>query len=290
MFEAMMDQSDLWKRVLEAVKELVSEANLECSPAGIQLQSMDASHISLVTLLLRSEGFKTYHCDRNVNLGINLGNMGKILKCANKDDSITLRHSANEDSLTFIVESSAKDKVSEFTMKLMEIDGESLGIPEQNYNAIVSLPSSEFTKVCRDMSNFGESVQINVSRDAVKFTTKGDFGEGSTTVRPTVAADLPGGVKKEEDGVTKTQKTAIADDATQSARSVIVQCESDVSLNFALKHLSNFTKAGALSERVKLSMAIGEPLQVEYRISNFGFMRFYLAPKVDDEEEGAAAS
>jgi proliferating cell nuclear antigen len=285
MFEAMMDQSDLWKKVLESVKELVNEANLQCSPAGIQMQAMDASHISLVTLLLRSEGFKTYNCARNVNLGINLANMSKILKCANKDDSITLRYEGT-DSLTFLVESTGQEKVSEFTMKLMEIDGDSLGIPDQNYNAVVSMPSADFTKLCRDMITFGESVQVNVTRDSVKFTAKGDFGSGSTVIKSTVGADVrQSGVKKEEP--TQDTKEGITD-ASSSSKAVLVETKKDVSLNFALKHLVNFTKAQSLSERVTLKIAGDEPLQVEYKIGNFGYMRYYLAPKVDDAE-GATA-
>ena len=51
----------------------------------------DSSHVSLVALLLRADGFDHYRCDRNISLGINLGNMGKVLKCCNNDDIVTLK-------------------------------------------------------------------------------------------------------------------------------------------------------------------------------------------------------
>ena len=290
-----MEQSDLWKRVLEPVKEVVLDANLECSPSGIQLQAMDPSHVSLVTLLLRSEGFKQYSCSRNVNLGINLSNMSKILKCANKDDSVTLRYEG-QDALTFLVESSGHEKVSEFVMRLMEIEGESLGIPEQTYSATISMGSSDFSKLCRDMMTFGESVQISVAKDHVKFTTRGDFGQGSTTVRPTIAADLTRTTVKQEQGVKQEPgaqedtKEGILPEAIQnetgpSKNAVLLSTDEEVCLNFALKNLVNFTKASGLSDRVTLRIAMNEPLQVEYKIENFGYMRFYLAPKVDDEAD-----
>lgn len=38
----------------------------------------DSSHVSLVALLLRADGFDHFRCDRNVSLGINLGSMGKV--------------------------------------------------------------------------------------------------------------------------------------------------------------------------------------------------------------------
>lgn len=289
MFEAQMDTADMWKRILDALKDIVTVGNLECSPAGIQLQAMDTSHISLVSLLLRSEGFKTYNCARNVNLGVNFVNMGKILKCANKDDSLTLRFdpSASADSLSFQVESSGQEKVSEFVMKLMEIDGESLGIPSHQYNSVVSMPSADFTKLCKDMLTFGENVQISVTADSIHFMTSGDIGTGSTTVKPTIAADLRAGVKKEDPSQVVDTKNASADVA---GKSVIMETREETSQNFALKHLVNFTKAGVLADRVKISISAEEPLQVEYRIGTFGYMRFYLAPKVEGEEDGAAAT
>lgn len=51
---------------------------------------MDSSHVSLVSLLLRYDGFSPYRCDRNINLGINIQSMTKIMKCASNDDYITL--------------------------------------------------------------------------------------------------------------------------------------------------------------------------------------------------------
>lgn len=37
------------------------------------LQAMDNSHVSLVSLTLRSDGFDKYRCDRNISMGMNLG-------------------------------------------------------------------------------------------------------------------------------------------------------------------------------------------------------------------------
>lgn len=73
MFEARLVSSATLKKVLEAVKELLNEASFDCSDVGIQLQAMDNSHVSLVSMALRSEGFDKYRCDRNLTMGINLG-------------------------------------------------------------------------------------------------------------------------------------------------------------------------------------------------------------------------
>ena len=105
MFEATLQQASLLKKILESVKDLVNDANFDCSSEGIALQSMDSSHVSLVALLLRHDGFTNYRCDRNIALGINLGSMSKILKCAGNDDSVTIKAEDEGDKVTFIFQS-----------------------------------------------------------------------------------------------------------------------------------------------------------------------------------------
>lgn len=73
MFEARLVSTQTLKRVLEAVKELLNEASFDCSDTGIQLQAMDNSHVALVSLTLRADGFDKYRCDRNLTMGMNLG-------------------------------------------------------------------------------------------------------------------------------------------------------------------------------------------------------------------------
>jgi proliferating cell nuclear antigen len=53
--------------------------------------------VSLVALLLRADGFDHYRCDRNISLGINLTSMGKVLKCCNNDDIVTLKSDDSAD-------------------------------------------------------------------------------------------------------------------------------------------------------------------------------------------------
>lgn len=72
MFEARLTQSAIFKKVLDAIKDLLNEASFDCSESGIQLQAMDNSHVSLVSLTLKSDGFDKYRCDRNLTMGMNL--------------------------------------------------------------------------------------------------------------------------------------------------------------------------------------------------------------------------
>lgn len=49
------------------------------------------------------------------------------------------------------------DRISDFELKLMDIDSEQLGIPETDYSAVVRMPANEFQRICKDLSNIGDT-------------------------------------------------------------------------------------------------------------------------------------
>eukprot|EP01112_Ceratiomyxa_fruticulosa_P014430 TRINITY_DN412_c0_g1_i2.p1 TRINITY_DN412_c0_g1~~TRINITY_DN412_c0_g1_i2.p1 ORF type:complete len:265 (-),score=54.29 TRINITY_DN412_c0_g1_i2:101-895(-) len=260
MFEAQLDQASLLKKILESVRDLVEQANFDCSSAGISLQAMDSSHVSLVSLLLRADGFQEFRCDRNLSLGINLGSMTKIMKCANNEDRVTLKADDSTDTVTFLFEAPKNERVSEFELKLMDIQSEHLGIPDTEYSVVIKMPAAEFQRICRDLTIMGDTVVVTATKEGVKFSVSGDMGNGNITVRQNSGVDT-----KEEEAIT-------------------VELQEPVTLSFALRYLNFFTKATSLSTSVSISMSRDVPMVVEYRIGDLGYVRYYLAPKIDDDE------
>lgn len=191
---------------------------------------------------------------------MNLANMSKMLKCAGNDDIITMKAEDEADTVMFMFESPDQDKIADFEMKLMDIDSEHLGIPETDYTAVIKMPANEFQRICRDLSSIGDTVTIGVTKDGVKFSTSGDIGQANIVCRQNVATE------KEEDHTE-------------------IQLQEPCALTFALRYLNSFTKATPLSGSVTLSMSKELPVVVEYKIADCGHVRFYLAPKIDDEDD-----
>lgn len=65
---------------------------------------------------------------------------------------------------------------------------------------------------------------------------------------------------------------------------VIIEMQEPVTLTFACRYLNSFTKASPLSAQVQLSMSADVPLVVEYAVQDYGHIRYYLAPKIEDDE------
>eukprot|EP00741_Cyanophora_paradoxa_P020985 tig00021319_g20259.t1 len=260
MFEAHLSQAAIFKKILDAIKELITDGSFDAASTGISLQAMDSSHVSLVSLLLKAEGFDHFRCDRGRSFGMNLKNLSSIIKCAGNDDKLTLKAEDDTDTICLVFENSETDKISEFEMKLMDIDVEHLGIPETQYAATVKMPASEFQRVCKDLSSFGDAVTMAVTKDGIKFSVSGDVGTGQVVLRQSSASD-----KKPEEQVS-------------------IDLQEPVTLSFALKYLNNFTKATSLSSSVYIKLSPDVPVCIEYKIENLGHIQYFLAPKIEENE------
>jgi proliferating cell nuclear antigen len=260
MFESRLTQGKILKQIIEAIKDLVQEANIDCTDDEISIQAMDSSHVSLVSVSLRSGGFDHFRCDRPISLGFNAANMGKILKCAGNEDVITLKAEDDGESLAMVFESPSQDRIADFELKLMDIENEQLGIPDTEYKCTIQMPSAEFQRIIRDLQVLGESCTISCTKEGVKFSASGEVGTGNVLVRQNTTAE------KDED-------------------KVMIEMDEPVELTFALRYLNFFTKATSLGPTVILSMSPEVPVVVEYPIGETGFIKYYLAPKIDEEEE-----
>ncbi|CCU76284.1 proliferating cell nuclear antigen [Blumeria hordei DH14] len=259
MLEARLEQADLLKKIVDAIKDLVQDCNFDCNDSGVALQAMDNSHVALVSMMLKAESFSPYRCDRNLALGLNLGSLTKVLRAAQGDDILTIKAEDAPDVLNLLFESSENDRISEYDLKLMDIDQEHLGIPDTEYAATISMPSTEFRRICLDLIALSESVSIEASKDGVKFSCSGDIGNGAVTLRSHTNVEKP-------------------------EMNVEIELTEPVSLTFSLKYLVNFCKASALSKSVKLCLSNEVPLLVEYNLAGSSYLRFYLAPKIGDDE------
>lgn len=259
MLEGKFDESTLLKKIVDAIKDSVKLCNFNCTEHGITVQAVDDSRVLLVSLLVGQTAFSDYRCDRDVTLGIDLESFSKIIKCGNNEDYLTIMAEDSPDSVTTVFEDKKKDRISEYTLKLMNIDSEFLKIDDMEYDTVVTMPSSEFAKIVRDLKNLSESLNIVVTKDSVKFTSEGESGSGSVVLKPYTDMDRPD-------------------------ESVKVHLDNPVDLTFGLKYLNDIIKATTLSGTITIKLADKTPALFEYKLDVGGYLRFYLAPKFDEDE------
>jgi len=296
MFECTLSSGELFKKIVSALSDLVEQGNFQVDSNMISFQGMDSSHVSLVSMQLTESGFENYRCDSNAVLGIQFAALNKILKCMTSKDSLSIQAQDDGDIVNFIFESADQKRYSNFELKLNDIDAEQLGIPDTDYATTVKMPSAEFQRICRDLAAIGDTVTISATKQGVQFAVDGDIGSGSMMIKGFVAGSAAKIVKDEDEDATQMDdededlQMAVPsgnvddDGGDEDDNGVRIQLEESVQQTFSLRYLNNFTKATGLSKEVVLRMGAEVPLEVEYKIADFGSLRYYLAPKIDDDE------
>lgn len=258
MLEAKFEEASLFKRIIDGFKDCVQLVNFQCKEDGIIAQAVDDSRVLLVSLEIGVEAFQEYRCDHPVTLGMDLSSLSKILRCGNNSDTLTLIADDNPDTVMLLFEDTKKDRIAEYSLKLMDIDADFLKIEDLNYESTLVLPSSEFVRIVRDLGQLSDSINIVITKDQVKFGADGDIGSGSIVLKPFNNMERP-------------------------EESVKLDMEQPVDLTFGAKYLADIVKGSSLSDKVGIRLSSEAPALFQFDLKS-GFLQFFLAPKFNDEE------
>jgi proliferating cell nuclear antigen len=168
--ECVFKDASVFVKIIDGIKELCSEGNLDFTGEGLQMQVMDASHVSLCSMLMKTKLFESYKCTEPMSLGINFKSLAMMLRGANG----TLKLKSNNATLEVAVQKMTG--TAKYTMNLMDIDSEYLAVPQTSYAAICLLASSTFGKVMRDQSDFSDTCTIDIG-ETISVSASGEIGK-----------------------------------------------------------------------------------------------------------------
>jgi hypothetical protein len=78
------------RTLVDAVKDILTEVNLEIDAAGIKIMAMDGTHTILVHMRLYADRFDEFRCAEKCILGIDFVNFNKMVKQIKNEDSLVL--------------------------------------------------------------------------------------------------------------------------------------------------------------------------------------------------------
>lgn len=218
---------------------------------------MDSSHVALVSLNLSMEGFEHYRADTSMVLGVNVALLAKVMKLADPSDSITLSAENSASHLKLLFENPKTERTTEFVLNLISLDVDHLAIPETEYSSVLSINSGEFTKICKELYSLDETLTIATNPEFVTFSVESEAGSGSIKLN--------------------------ANDSGSKEEATTLEVTDPVTQQFAIRYLNLFNKAAPLSTHTRLCLHNQQPLVVEYKIDTLGVLKYYLAPKINDE-------
>lgn len=258
LLELKTVQTSPFRILVEALKEILTDANIIFTKDGLKIMDMDRSHTLLVHLKLEADSFEKYYCEKRTVVGLNMMNLFKIIKTVGNNDSLSIfMDSENTDKLTIQIENGEKNRMTTYKLNLMDLDEDGINVPDTEFDSIITLPSSDFQKIIRDMSNLSEEIEIKSYNQKLIFSCNGDFADQTTVIG------------EKEDGLIYQ-----SNDPTKIVQGI-----------FKSKHLSLFGKCSNLCNCIEMYMKNNYPLIVSYNVANLGKMKIALAPVVNDNDD-----
>ena len=244
-------QGTTFKILIEALKEILTDTVLIINSSGMRICTLDSSHIILIHMKLESSKFEHYECNGEQMIGINMLNLNKLIKTINNNDTISFSMlESNKNELEIRVENTDKNTLKISKLNLLDLDNSNMELPSATFNSVITLPSSDFQKVCRDIANLSDTVEITNTDDKLILKCKGDFCQHEI-------------IMNDSDNL-KIEPVE---------KGVIYQGEFDA------KCLLQFTKCTNLSNVIELYLKNDYPLIVQYSVGSLGTIKLCLAPQ-----------
>ena len=247
-----------FRTLMTALKDILLETNIIFKPDGIRIVNMDKSHTILAHLFLDATKFEHFFCKYpKIIIGVNMFHLFKLINTIDNDDTLTI-YIEEEDYCDGIVEylglkfENGDIKQSKIQkLKLIEPDEEELDMPSVKFSSVINLPSCDFQKIIRDLSNISERLEIKSIGNELIFSCNGPFA--SCKIR-----------RCESDGITEFIK--------KNEDSTVIQGE------FSLKNLGYFIKCTNLCNNIEMYLENDLPLVVKYSVASLGEIKLCLAP------------
>ena len=240
-------QASAIKSTFEVLKDILNDVNIYFKPDGMYIVTLDTARTSLVDMFLSADNFEEYECEQEIIAGINVSNTFKLLKSISNTDVLILSIDCRE-YMHIEIHSEVKKTCTKFDLKLLDINENQIEVPSMNMTTITPMPSSDFQRICRDMFNIGNDIEITRTGNVMKLQCKGDFANQET----------------------------------------IIQCieeSPEISGVYSLRYMNIFTKATGMCSTVQIMQEDQNRfLILKYNVANLGDLKFYLATKVSENQ------
>ncbi len=239
----------VWRYIMVGVSRFIEFGLLTVDEEGLTFKAIDPSRVSLVEVFMPRESFDLFELDKKLEAVVNVEELGKILRSAEKDDKISL--SFGEASMT--VEFERKGVSREFVIPI-QTGSEAEAIPELNLNLVdrFRVPGNLLYEGISSLEGLGDVLALKASSEELHLIVRSDLGEGE------VVFDVPSGSLTEVD-----------------------VNEPDVEVSYGLEYFTYVKLAMRISGNVDILLGPEMPCKLVFDLPQGVKMNYYVAPRVE---------
>jgi proliferating cell nuclear antigen len=253
LLEIKTVQATTFKQMVDALKEILMDVNLEFDKTGLKIVAMDTTHVVLVHLKLEADRFENYYCEKKLYVGINMIKLQMLIKTISNGDILTLFiEKEDTNNLGIRIENAEKKVRTTYRLSMLDINAVEYEIPPVDFPTIITMPSVDLQKIIRDMHNLADNIEIRYVENQLRFSCKGDFVKQETIL-----------------GTDKNQNLSVVKH-NQKSHEIIQGI-------YSSKYLAMFTKCTNLYNMVEIYLKNNFPLILKYNVASLGEIKLCLA-------------
>ncbi len=232
------------------------------SSSGIKIVALDEYQTLLIFVKLNADQFVEFYVkDPSYSIALDLIQLQKFTKSIDKDSIMTF-YIDKDDKQNLVIEldNNLKKNSTQYKQKLLDIDDNQKELPkETKFEMSVIMDTADFRKVCSEMNQFSEFIEITCTNNEITFKCQGDSNAYIKTFR------------NSDNGV----KIVCYNDNNKNVPTIVQAI-------YDLKYLVIFGKCVNLCNEMQLLLKNDYPLFISYTIGNLGKMIVGLSP-VDEK-------
>ena len=242
----------LFRSSVDALKEFLPTAQLCFSKDGLGIRGMDPSHVGFVDYFLAAEDCTKADLKTSLTIGVHMSVLAKVLSPVGAGDSVTLTY--NKKAQLVVTCYNAKvAKKAVYEISTLDIDDAEVSIPGFEYGANVTLKTGDLYSVIKELSHFGEKLDIRLDEHGLHLGTQGDHGNVNQTLENT-----------------EDREMTLNDDSVTAA--------------FGIKYILMILKGGGpQAATMQLEFDPAHPMKCTFRFGERSYFIAYLAPKTSDD-------
>ena len=240
--------------IFKQLKELTSTLSWGDDDEGVIIQGMDQTHVCMFQLVLGNTWFDGYTTSDSdiASFDICPALLARFLNTRSEHQTIEITITT-QDRIGIKFESSDKSEFNKsFSLSLIDADQPEVSIPEMEYTVELTLESKKLNTLVDQLALMSDSVNIHCDEETVRFTSEGLDGE--------MIVNIP------------------HDDIEE----FIIEEDAILNVVFSIGYMKKFCQYQKVSDNVELQISEEFPLMVTYKLNALNYLKFYLAPKIED--------
>lgn len=244
--------------IFNCLKQFSETVTLRFSEEGIYVQGLDGSHVSLFEWKLTPNWFTEYEwsSDDVSESSVHTGIMHKVISTFHQDQTMTMEIENESDNLSLSFTEGKDTCDKHFELPLIDIDSEIMTIPEKDSDIDLVISSKKLSELVGQFEIFDSTLSFKFSDEDIIMKASGV--DGSMTASMSL------------------------DDVTEFA---MAEDKDEIKQSFALKYIRMMSNFSKISNEAMMEFTVGAPMTLKYDMAEDSYIKFYLAPKVDFDDE-----